>query len=134
MLQAPRRCPHDVIIASDMDKYVRTRGEGRQPMQELTPLVEPLSIDEASMDLGSTARLHAAKLFVRFAARVETATGITVSIGRSFNKLLGKIASDHDKPRGFAVVGRQRGSMLSGAPTSEPYRRRAKGAPRAVGA
>jgi len=86
------------------------------------------------MGLGSTGRLHAAKLFVRFAARVATAIGITVSIGPSFNKFLGKIASDHDKPRGFADVGRQRGSMLSGAPTSEPYLRHANGAPRAVGA
>jgi DNA polymerase IV len=102
LFQAPHLCPHTVIIPSDMDKYVRTSREGRQLMQELMS-VEPLSIDEAFLDLGGTARLHAlcaAKSFVRFAARVETAIGITASIGLSCNKFLGNIASDHDKPCG----------------------------------
>src|SRR5207245_9485717 len=77
-------------------------------MLELTPLVEPLSIDEAFMDLAGTERLHRmipAKSLARFATRVEAALGITVSIGLSSNKFLAKIASDLDKPRGFAVLG-----------------------------
>jgi DNA polymerase IV len=57
MFQAPLLCPHAVIIPSDMDKYVRTSREGRQLMQEPTPLVQSLSIDEAFLDLGRTARL-----------------------------------------------------------------------------
>ena len=78
-------------------------------MLELTPQVEPLSIDEAFMDLTGTARLHrmsAARALARFARRVETEIGITVSIGLSANKFLAKIASDLDKPRGFAVLGK----------------------------
>jgi DNA polymerase-4 len=77
-------------------------------MLELTPLVEPVSIDEAFMDLSGTARLHGmapAKALAGFAARVERELGITVSIGLSCNKFLAKIASDLDKPRGFAVLG-----------------------------
>jgi DNA polymerase-4 len=77
-------------------------------MRDLTPLVEPVSIDEAFMDLSGTERLHgtsAAKALAGFAARVEREIGITVSIGLSCNKFLAKIASDLDKPRGFAVIG-----------------------------
>jgi DNA polymerase-4 len=76
-------------------------------MFELTPQVEPLSIDEAFMDLTGTARLHGmapARSLARFAKRVEADIGITVSIGLSANKFLAKIASDMDKPRGFAVL------------------------------
>ena len=77
-------------------------------MLDLTPLVEPVSIDEAFMDLSGTERLHGcspAQSLAGFAARVERELGITVSIGLSCNKFLAKIASDLDKPRGFAVVG-----------------------------
>src|SRR5947208_13363613 len=77
-------------------------------MLELTPLVEPLSIDEAFLDLSGTERLHAmipAKSLARFALRIESAIGITVSIGLSHNKFLAKIASDLEKPRGFSVIG-----------------------------
>ena len=108
MFQARRLCPAAVVIAPDMEKYVRVGREVRRMMLELTPLVEPLSIDEAFMDLAGTARLHGldpAKALARFAIRVEAAIGITVSIGLSANKFLAKIASDLDKPRGFAVLG-----------------------------
>jgi DNA polymerase IV len=78
-------------------------------MLELTPLVEPVSIDEAFLDLSGTERLHgrsAAKTLAGFARRVENEIGITVSVGLSANKFLAKIASDLDKPRGFAVLSR----------------------------
>ena len=77
-------------------------------MLALTPLVEPLSIDEAFLDLAGTERLHGmwpAKALARFAAEVEKKLRITVSIGLSCNKFLAKVASDLDKPRGFAVLG-----------------------------
>jgi DNA polymerase-4 len=77
-------------------------------MLALTPTVEPLSIDEAFLDLTGTERLHgmnAAKVLARFAGAVEREHGITVSVGLSANKFLAKIASDLDKPRGFAVLG-----------------------------
>ena len=78
-------------------------------MLELTPAVEPLSIDEAFLDLSGTERLHGAPpaiVLARFQHRVQAELGITVSLGLSHNKFLAKIASDLDKPRGFAVIGR----------------------------
>ena len=108
MFHARRLCPAAAVIAPNMEKYVRVGREVRRMMLELTPQVEPLSIDEAFMDLAGTARLHGldpAKALARFATRVEAAIGITVSIGLSVNKFLAKIASDLDKPRGFAVLG-----------------------------
>ena len=104
MFEALRLCPHARVIRPDMDKYSRVGREVRQMMLALTPLVEPLSIDEAFLDLSGTERLHGlapAKVLARFAADVEGALGITVSIGLSCNKFLAKIASDLDKPRGL---------------------------------
>jgi DNA polymerase-4 len=91
-----------------MEKYAVVGREVRQMMLALTPLVEPLSIDEAFLDLSGTERLHGlspAKVLARFAIEVENKLSITVSIGLSCNKFLAKIASDLDKPRGFAVLG-----------------------------
>ncbi len=108
MFEAKRRCPGAVVVKPNMAKYVGVGREVRRRMFALTPLVEPLSIDEAFLDLTGTERLHgmsAAKALARFARDVERDIGITVSIGLSANKFLAKIASDMDKPRGFAVLG-----------------------------
>jgi DNA polymerase-4 len=108
MFEAVRLCPSAVVVRPDMTKYARVGREVRRLMLELTPLVEPLSIDEAFLDLSGTERLHGmvpAKSLARFALRVEATLGITVSVGLSCNKFLAKIASDLDKPRGFAVLG-----------------------------
>jgi DNA polymerase IV len=108
MFEARRLCPHATVVRPDMEKYARVGREVRSLMQRLTPLVEPVSIDEAFMNLSGTARLHGmspAKALASFAGEVETSLGITVSIGLSCNKFLAKIASDLDKPRGFAVLG-----------------------------
>jgi DNA polymerase IV len=108
MFQARRLCPEAVVIPPDMAKYARVGREVRAMMRELTPQVEPLSIDEAFMDLTGTERLHGAspaRSLARFARQVEATIGITVSVGLSANKFLAKIASDLDKPRGFAVLG-----------------------------
>jgi DNA polymerase-4 len=108
MFEAKSRCPHAVVVKPNMAKYVEVGRAVRQRMLALTPLVEPLSIDEAFLDLTGTERLHgmsAAKVLARFAGQVERELGITISIGLSANKFLAKIASDLDKPRGFAVIG-----------------------------
>jgi DNA polymerase-4 len=108
MFEALARCPSAVVIKPQMSKYVEVGRAVRRAMFDLTPQVEPLSIDEAFLDLTGTERLHrlsAAKLLARFARDVERDLGITVSIGLSANKFLAKIASDLDKPRGFAVLG-----------------------------
>jgi DNA polymerase IV len=114
MFQALRLCPHAKVIRPNMEKYVKAGREVRHMMRALTPVVEPLSIDEAFLDLSGTARLHGmspAKALARFAAEVESKLRITVSIGLSCNKFLAKVASDLDKPRGFAVL------SLNDAPT-----------------
>jgi DNA polymerase-4 len=108
MFEALRLCPHAKVIRPNMEKYVAVGREVRRMMLALTPQVEPLSIDEAFLDLTGTERLHAmtpAKALARFAFDVESKIGITVSIGLSGNKFLAKVASDLDKPRGFAVLG-----------------------------
>ena len=110
MFKALALCPNAIVVRPDMEKYVRVGREVRQAMQTLTPLVEPLSIDEAFLDLSGTERLHgmsAAKTLARFAAQVQRDNGITVSVGLSVNKFLAKIASDLDKPRGFAAIDQQ---------------------------
>jgi DNA polymerase-4 len=115
MFKALALCPHATVIRPDMAKYVRVGREVRQAMLALTPLVEPLSIDEAFLDLGGTERLHGmipAKVLARFAAEIERDIGITVSIGLSCNKFLAKIASDLDKPRGFAPLDQDDGYDL----------------------
>jgi DNA polymerase-4 len=107
MFKALALCPQAVVVRPDMAKYVRVGREVRQAMQALTPLVEPLSIDEAFLDLSGTQRVHGmipAKVLARFARDVERNIGITVSVGLSCNKFLAKIASDLDKPRGFAAL------------------------------
>jgi len=122
MFEALRLCPHARVIRPNMEKYARTGREVRRMMQALTPLVEPLSIDEAFLDLSGTERLHGlppAKVLARFALDVENKLAITVSIGLACNKFLAKIASDLDKPRGFAVLGAAEApKFLAGKPVS----------------
>ena len=109
MFQARRLCPNAVIVKPNMAKYAGVAREIRNLMRALTPLVEPLSLDEAYLDLSGTQRLHGktpARTMAEFAKRIECEIGITASIGLSYNKFLAKLASDLDKPRGFAVIGR----------------------------
>jgi len=109
MFKARKLCPDAVIIKPNMAKYAAVGHEIRQLMRAITPLVEPLSIDEAFMDLTGTQRLHKqgpAFTMAALAKRIEDEIGITVSVGLSHNKFLAKIASDLDKPRGFSIIGK----------------------------
>ncbi len=108
MFKALAACPHAVVIKPEMAKYSAVGREVRQLMLETTPLIEPLSIDEAFLDLTGTEALHGgppARTLAALALKVEREQRVTVSIGLSYNKSLAKIASDLDKPRGFAVLG-----------------------------
>jgi len=109
MFQARKLCPQAIVLKPNMAKYAAAARQVRHLMRELTPQVEPLSLDEAYLDLSGTERLHGlspAKIMARLARRIESEIGITASIGLSYNKFLAKLASDLDKPRGFAVIGR----------------------------
>jgi DNA polymerase-4 len=108
MFQAKRLCPHAVILKPRHSYYSQVAQQIRGFMEELTPLVEPLSLDEAYLDLSGTARIHhrsPAKTTASLSLRIEREIGITVSVGLSGNKFLAKLASELDKPRGFAVIG-----------------------------
>jgi DNA polymerase-4 len=109
MFKALKACPHAVVIKPNLEKYRVAGRIVRQMMFDLTPLVEPVSIDEAFLDLSGTEKLHhgsPALTLARFAQRVEKEVGISISVGLSYNKFLAKIASDFEKPRGFSVIGR----------------------------
>lgn len=109
MFQALKLCPEAVVVRPRMDAYVEASRAIRRMMDELTPVVEPLSLDEAFIDLTGTARLHGAPpavMLARLVKRMKDELGLTGSIGLSHNKFLAKVASDLDKPRGFSVIGR----------------------------
>lgn len=107
--QALKLCPDAIVLRGRMDRYVEVSKQVRALMDELTPDVEPLSLDEAFMDLSGTAKLHGAPpavMLARLTKRMKDEIGITGSVGLSHNKFLAKVASDLDKPRGFSVIGK----------------------------
>lgn len=109
MFQALKLCPEAVVIRPRMEAYAAASRQIRAMMEELTPAVEPLSLDEAFLDLSGTEKLHGvppAVMLARLVRRMKEDLGLTGSIGLSHNKFLAKVASDLDKPRGFSVIGR----------------------------
>src|ERR1700722_13259430 len=119
MFKARSLCPQAVIIKPDMAKYAAVSAQVRVLMEALTPLVQPLSIDEAVLDLSGTEALHGAAPAVtlnRFARQVERELGITVSIGLARNRLLAKLAAERGKPRGFSVLGSEAAALLAPEP------------------
>ncbi len=110
MFQALKLCPEAVVVKPRMPAYAEASRAIRSMMETLTPAIEPLSLDEAFLDLTGTARLHGAApavMLAKLTKDMETELGLTGSVGLSHNKFLAKIASDLDKPRGFSVVGRE---------------------------
>lgn len=109
MFQAMKLCPDAVVIKPRMGAYAEASRAIRAMMEELTPAIEPLSLDEAFLDLTGTEKLHGAPasvMLARLVKRMKDELGLTGSIGLSHNKFLAKVASDLDKPRGFSVIGR----------------------------
>ncbi len=120
MFQALKLCPDAVVIKPRMSAYVEASKAIKAMMLELTPAVEPLSLDEAFMDLRGTERLHGAPpavMLARLIKRMRSEVGLTGSIGLSHNKFLAKVASDLDKPHGFSVIGEaETAKFLAGKP------------------
>lgn len=109
MFKALQLCPEAVVIRPRMSVYAEVSKQIRAMMEELTPDIEPLSLDEAFLDLTGTTRLHGAPpavMLARLIKRMKDELGLTGSIGLSHNKFLAKVASDLEKPRGFSVIGR----------------------------
>ena len=110
MFQALKLCPGAVVVKPNFAAYTEASRAIRAMMEDLTPAIEPLSLDEAFLDLTGTERLHGhppAVMLARLVQRMETELGLTGSVGLSHNKYLAKIASDLDKPRGFSIIGRE---------------------------
>ena len=108
MFKALEACPDAVVLCRIWKSMSRVGREIRGMMQALTPLVEPISIDEAFLDLAGTERLHGqppALVLARFSHQVEKEVGVSVSVGLSYCKFLAKVASDFRKPRGYSVIG-----------------------------
>ncbi len=119
MFKALKACPDAVVIKPDFAKYTADARQIRGLMEALTPLVQPLSIDEAALDLAGTQALHGAApaaVLARFALAVEKQVGVTVSIGLARNRLMAKIAAGRDKPRGFCVIGEEAPRLLAPEP------------------
>lgn len=120
MFQALKLCPEAVVVKPRGSHYASVSKQIRALMDELTPRIEPLSLDEAFLDLTGTERLHKAPpavLLCRLLKRMETELGLTGSVGLSHNKFLAKVASDLDKPRGFSVIGKgDTAAFLKGKP------------------
>jgi len=115
MFKALKACPDAVVIKPNFAKYVAASRQIRTLMSELTPLVQPLSIDEAVLDLSGTEALHGAApavVLARFANAVEKQVGVTVSIGLAANRLMAKIAAGRGKPRGFSVIDAEEAASL----------------------
>lgn len=115
MFQALKACPDAIVIKPNGEKYRLAGQQVREKMQALTPMIQPVSVDEAYLDLTGTNTLHKAPPAVslaRLAAEIERDVGITVSIGLSVNKFLAKTASELDKPKGFAVIAAEEAEAL----------------------
>lgn len=108
MFKALKLCPDAVVIKPNFAKYKEESRRIHEKLDKLTPLIQPLSLDEAWIDLTGTERLHGAPpavMLARLQAEIERDIGLTVSIGLAPNKFLAKIASELDKPRGFSAIG-----------------------------
>jgi DNA polymerase-4 len=115
MFKALKACPDAVVLKPDFSKYTTASRQIRSMMQDLTPLVQPLSIDEAVLDLAGTEALHGAPpaaVLAKFALDVERQVGVTLSIGLAANRLMGKIAAGREKPRGFTVIDAEEAPLL----------------------
>ena len=122
MFKALELCPDAVVIKPRMQVYVEVSQQIRAMMEELTPSIQPLSLDEAFLDLTGTERLHGAPpavMLARLVKRMRDEIGVTGSIGLSHNKFLAKVASDLDKPHGFSVIGKgETAEFLADKPVS----------------
>ena len=119
MFKALKLCPGAVVVRPDFSKYTEAARHIRQLMQTLTPAVQPLSIDEAALDLAGTAQLHGAPpaaMLARLALLIEREVGVTVSIGLAANRMLAKLAAGQDKPRGFGILGSDAAARLAPLP------------------
>jgi DNA polymerase-4 len=106
MTRARRACPEGVFLAPRFDRYRDASNEVMTILRSVTPLVEPIALDEAFLDVEGARRLHGTgpEIAAAIRSRVTAETGLTASVGVATTKLLAKLASDLSKPDGLLVV------------------------------
>jgi DNA polymerase-4 len=104
--EAYRRCPQAVFLRPDMAKYSRVSKQIFKILGTITPIVEPVSVDEAYLDLSGLERLLGPPeaIGAEIKRRINERTGLTVSVGIGPNRLIAKLGSEHRKPDGLTVV------------------------------
>ena len=105
-ITAKRRCPDLIFVSPRFDAYKAISLQIRGIFAEYTPIIEPLSLDEAYLDVTENLKgiASATQIAEEIRARVRAETGLTASAGVSYNKFLAKLASDHRKPDGLFVI------------------------------
>lgn len=103
---AIRKCPHLIFVKPRFEVYKAVSGQIRAIFAEFTPLIEPLSLDEAYLDVTASllAGVTATQIAQTIKERIQQETGLTASAGVSYNKFLAKLASDYRKPNGLFVI------------------------------
>lgn len=117
--RASRLCPEGVFLPVDMDKYARVSAEVMSILAEFTPLVEPLSIDEAFLDVTASGALwgDGSAIGRQIKSKIRSRVSLTASVGVAANKFVAKVASELEKPDGLVVVAPgEEGDFLSPLP------------------
>lgn len=103
---ARRLCPHAIFVRGNYERYKQLSGQVFSILGSVTPIVQPVSIDEAYLDVTATCPTldHARATAAHIRARIKADTGLTASVGVAENKFLAKVASDLEKPDGLCVI------------------------------
>src|SRR5580698_3131919 len=111
---AKRKCPDLIFVSPRFDVYKAVSLQIREVFAEYTPIVEPLSLDEAYLDVTENLKgiISATKIAEEIRAQIRTETELTASAGVSYNKFLAKLASDHRKPDGLFVITPEMGRVF----------------------
>lgn len=103
IFMAKQKCPHGFYLPTRINRYREVSNEVFQTLYEITDLIEPVSVDEAYLDISSLSR-QALEIAQLIKDQVFKRTGLTMSVGISYNKFLAKLASDWNKPNGIKVI------------------------------
>jgi DNA polymerase IV len=105
-LTAKRKCPHLIFVAPRFEVYKAISRQIRAIFADYTGIIEPLSLDEAYLDVTENLKgsASATRIAEEIRERIRVETGLTASAGVSYNKFLAKLASDHNKPDGIFVI------------------------------
>ncbi len=122
--QAFKKCPHAIFVKPRFSEYQAVSKQLNTIFKSFSPLVEPLSLDEAYIDVSNVSILGGSALRIakEIRAQIKQQTGLVASAGVSYNKFLAKIASDHDKPDGlFCILPADGETFIAGLPIGRFY-------------